>query len=100
LRDANELLKQEVQKLKEEVCLVLYFFFLKQLKLRVKKESLCLPMNQVNSLRQQREQQDTELQKSEAKANEAVSLAAEEVSKSKAAKEVIKSLTAQVIFRI
>ncbi|CAM0901590.1 unnamed protein product [Alopecurus aequalis] len=68
LRDANELLKQEVQKLKDEV----------------------------NSLKQQREQQDAELQKSEAKANEAVTLAAEEVSKSKAAKEVIKSLTAQV----
>uniref|UniRef100_A0ACD5Y9T9 Uncharacterized protein n=1 Tax=Avena sativa TaxID=4498 RepID=A0ACD5Y9T9_AVESA len=68
LRDANELLKQEVQKLKEEV----------------------------NSLRQQREQQDGELQKSQAKANEAVTLAAEEASKSKAAKEVIKSLTAQV----
>ncbi|XP_020197183.1 PH, RCC1 and FYVE domains-containing protein 1 [Aegilops tauschii subsp. strangulata] len=67
-RDANELLKQEVQKLKEEV----------------------------NSLRQQRELQDAELKKSEAKASEAAALAAEEASKSKAAKEVIKSLTAQV----
>ena len=57
-------------------------------------------MDQVNSLKQQREQQDAELQKSEAKANEAVTLVAEEVSKSKAAKEVIKSLTAQVIFQI
>ncbi|KQJ85411.1 PH, RCC1 and FYVE domains-containing protein 1 isoform X2 [Brachypodium distachyon] len=67
-REANELLKQEVQKLRAEV----------------------------SSLRQEREQQDNELQKSEAKAHEAVTLAAEEVSKSKAAKEVIKSLTAQV----
>ncbi|XP_052152085.1 PH, RCC1 and FYVE domains-containing protein 1-like [Oryza glaberrima] len=68
LRDANELLKQEVQKLKEEV----------------------------NSLRQQREQQDADLQKSEAKAHEAMTLASEEASKSKAAKDVIKSLTAQL----
>ncbi|EMS55602.1 hypothetical protein TRIUR3_30277 [Triticum urartu] len=66
-RDANELLKQEVQKLKEEV----------------------------NSLRQQRELQDAELKKSEAKASEAAALAAEEASKWKAAEEVIKSLTAQ-----
>lgn len=55
---------------------------------------------QVNSLRQQREQQDADLQKSEAKAHEAMTLASEEASKSKAAKDVIKSLTAQVIFRI
>ncbi|KAG8066796.1 hypothetical protein GUJ93_ZPchr0004g39520 [Zizania palustris] len=68
LRGANELLKQEVQKLKEEV----------------------------NSLRQQREEQVADMQKSEAKAHEAMSLASEEVSKSKAAKEVIKSLTAQL----
>ncbi|KAI5009531.1 hypothetical protein ZWY2020_011668 [Hordeum vulgare] len=50
---------------------------------------------EVNSLRQQRELQDAELKKSEAKASEAAALAAEEASKSKAAKEVIKSLTAQ-----
>ncbi|RCV14793.1 hypothetical protein SEVIR_3G008200v4 [Setaria viridis] len=68
LRDANELLKQEVQKLQAEV----------------------------NSLRQEREQQDAELQKSEAKAHEAMTLATEEASKLKTAKDVIKSLTAQL----
>ncbi|KAG8043983.1 hypothetical protein GUJ93_ZPchr0458g22335 [Zizania palustris] len=68
LRDANELLKQEFQKLKEEV----------------------------NSLRQQCEQQGADLQKSEAKAHEAMILAAEEASKSKAAMEAIRSLTAQL----
>jgi alpha-tubulin suppressor-like RCC1 family protein len=70
LRDANKLLKQEVQKLQAEV----------------------------NSLRQQREQQDAESQKSEAKVHEAMTLATEEASKLKAAKDVIKSLTAQVKF--
>ncbi|CAN6269843.1 unnamed protein product, partial [Urochloa humidicola] len=65
LRDANELLKQEVQKLQAEV----------------------------NSLRQEREQQDAELQKSQAKAHEATTLATEEASKLKTAKDVIKSLT-------
>ncbi|XP_062185692.1 PH, RCC1 and FYVE domains-containing protein 1-like [Phragmites australis] len=68
LRDANELLKQEVQKLQAEV----------------------------SSLRQQREQKDAELQKSEAKANEAMTLATEEASKLETAKDVIKSLTAQL----
>ncbi|KAJ1273568.1 hypothetical protein BS78_06G291700 [Paspalum vaginatum] len=68
LRDANELLKQEVQKLQAEV----------------------------NSLRLEREQQDAELQKSEAKAHEAMNLATEEASKMKTAKDVIKSLTAQL----
>nr|CAB3488745.1 unnamed protein product [Digitaria exilis] len=68
LRDANELLKQEVQKLQAEV----------------------------NSLKQEREQQNTELQKSEAKAHEAIILATEEASKLKTAKDVIKSLTAQL----
>ncbi|XP_062227206.1 PH, RCC1 and FYVE domains-containing protein 1-like isoform X1 [Phragmites australis] len=67
-RDANELLKQEVQKLQAEV----------------------------NSLRQQREHQDAELQKSDAKAHEAMTLATEEASKLKAAKDVIKSLKAQL----
>jgi len=49
-------------------------------------------------LRQERDQKDIELQKSEAKAHEAINLATEEASKLKTAKEVIKSLTAQVIF--
>lgn len=49
-------------------------------------------------MRQEREQQDAELQKSEAKAREAMNLATEEASKLKTAKDVIKSLTAQVIF--
>ncbi|KAL6651738.1 hypothetical protein ACP70R_010663 [Stipagrostis hirtigluma subsp. patula] len=68
LRDANELLKQEVQKLQAEV----------------------------NSLRQEREEQAAELQKSEAKAHEAMTLATAEASKLKTAKDVIKSLTAQL----
>nr|CAB3486248.1 unnamed protein product [Digitaria exilis] len=68
LRDANEFLKQEVQKLQAEV----------------------------NSLKQEREQKNTELQKSEAKAHEAMILATEEASKLKTAKDVIKSLTAQL----
>ncbi|KAL6844313.1 hypothetical protein ACP4OV_025986 [Aristida adscensionis] len=68
LRDANDLLKQELQKLRAEV----------------------------STLRQQREQQDAELKKSEAKAHEATTLANEEASKLKTAKDVIKSLTAQL----
>lgn len=42
--------------------------------------------------------QESELQQSAKKAQEAMSLAAEESAKCKAAKEVIKSLTAQVMF--
>jgi len=42
------------------------------------------------------EHQELELQKSTKKAQEAIALAAEESAKTKAAKEVIKSLTAQV----
>lgn len=42
--------------------------------------------------------QEFELQTSTKKAQEAMKLAAEESAKSKAAKEVIKSLTAQVVF--
>jgi len=49
-------------------------------------------------LRQERDQKDIELQKSEAKTHEAINLATEEASKLKTAKEAIKSLTAQVIF--
>jgi hypothetical protein len=52
----------------------------------------------VESLRQRYELQELELQKSAKKAQEAMALAAEESTKSKAAKEVIKSLTAQVFF--
>ncbi|WOL16050.1 hypothetical protein Cni_G24832 [Canna indica] len=51
---------------------------------------------EVGSLRQCCERQDFELQKAENKAKEALTLAAEESAKSKAAKEVIKSLTAQL----
>ena len=57
-------------------------------------------LDQVNSLRQEREQQDAELQKSQAKTHEAMTLATEEASKLKTAKDVIKSLTAQVRFLI
>uniref|UniRef100_A0A1D1Y4H1 Putative E3 ubiquitin-protein ligase HERC1 n=1 Tax=Anthurium amnicola TaxID=1678845 RepID=A0A1D1Y4H1_9ARAE len=68
LKKTNELLNQEV------------------LKLRV----------QVDSLKQRCERQEFELQKSAKKAQEAMALATEESAKSKAAKEVIKSLTAQL----
>ena len=47
-------------------------------------------------MRQRCERQDYELQKSAKKVQEAMALAADESAKSKAAKEVIKSLTAQV----
>lgn len=52
---------------------------------------------QVDSLRQRCELQELELQKSTKKAQEAMALAADESAKSRAAKEVIKSLTGQVI---
>jgi hypothetical protein len=94
LRDANELLKQEVQKLQAEVCFLQIFVVIKS----AKREILYLSLDQVNCLRQQREQQNAELQKSEAKAHEAMTHATEEASKLKAAKDVIKSLTAQVKF--
>ncbi|XP_074564496.1 PH, RCC1 and FYVE domains-containing protein 1-like isoform X2 [Curcuma longa] len=68
LRKTNELLTQEVQKLRA----------------------------QVENLRQQCELQEHELQKLVKKAQEAMRVAAEESAKSKAAKEVIKSLTAQL----
>ncbi|XP_010247275.1 PREDICTED: uncharacterized protein LOC104590345 [Nelumbo nucifera] len=68
LKKTNELLTQEVQKLR----------------------------SQVDSLRQRCELQEYELQKSTMKTQEALALAAEESAKSKAAKEVIKSLTAQL----
>ncbi|XP_051139394.1 PH, RCC1 and FYVE domains-containing protein 1-like isoform X2 [Andrographis paniculata] len=51
---------------------------------------------QVESLKKQSEQRELELQEAAKKTQEAVALAAEESSKCKAAKEVIKSLTAQV----
>ncbi|XP_022773357.1 PH, RCC1 and FYVE domains-containing protein 1-like isoform X2 [Durio zibethinus] len=51
---------------------------------------------QVETLRQRCELQEYELQKSTKKAQEAMAVAAEESAKSKAAKEVIKSLTAQL----
>ncbi|GMH22288.1 hypothetical protein Nepgr_024131 [Nepenthes gracilis] len=51
---------------------------------------------QVERLRQRCELQELELQKSTKKAQEALALAAEESAKTKAAKEVIKSLTAQL----
>ncbi|XP_022975623.1 PH, RCC1 and FYVE domains-containing protein 1-like isoform X2 [Cucurbita maxima] len=51
---------------------------------------------QVESLRKRCELQESELRKSEKKAQEAIALAAEESTKSKSAKEVIKSLTAQI----
>lgn len=51
----------------------------------------------VESLRHQCDTQESELQKSRKKAQEALVLAAEESAKCKAAKDVIKSLTAQVI---
>ncbi|XP_043722871.1 PH, RCC1 and FYVE domains-containing protein 1 [Telopea speciosissima] len=68
LKKTNELLNQEVQKLR----------------------------TQVDSLKQRCELQDFELQKSEKRAQDALAVAAEESAKSKAAKEVIKSLTAQL----
>jgi hypothetical protein len=52
----------------------------------------------VESLRQRCELQELELQKSAKKAQEAMAQAAEESAKSRAAKEVIKSLTSQVFF--
>ncbi|XP_002526126.2 PH, RCC1 and FYVE domains-containing protein 1 [Ricinus communis] len=68
LRKTNELLNQEVIKLRA----------------------------QVESLKQRCDFQELELQKSAKKVQEAMALAAEESSKSKAAKDVIKSLTAQL----
>ncbi|CAL5384485.1 unnamed protein product [Camellia sinensis] len=68
LKKTNELLNQEVQKLRA----------------------------QVESLQQQCELQELELQKSTKKAQDAMALATEESAKSKAAKEVIKSLTSQL----
>ncbi|PON99646.1 Regulator of chromosome condensation (RCC1) family with FYVE zinc finger domain-containing protein [Trema orientale] len=68
LKKTNELLNQEVLKLRA----------------------------QVETLRQRCELQELELQKSTKKAQEAMALAAEESAKSEAAKEVIKSLTAQL----
>ncbi|OMO68128.1 Zinc finger, FYVE-type [Corchorus capsularis] len=68
LKKTNELLNQEVLKLRA----------------------------QVETLRQRCELQELELQKSSKKGQEAMALAAEESAKSKAAKEVIKSLTAQL----
>ncbi|KAL8167256.1 hypothetical protein V2J09_008755 [Rumex salicifolius] len=52
--------------------------------------------SQVDSLKQRCAFQETELRKSMKKTQEAMSLAAEESAKTKAAKEVIKSLTAQL----
>lgn len=54
------------------------------------------PFSQVESLRHQCDLKEAELQKSTKKAQEAMALAAEEAAKCKAAKDVIKSLTAQV----
>ncbi|KAL5195279.1 PH, RCC1 and FYVE domains-containing protein 1 [Glycine soja] len=68
LKKTNELLNQEVLKLR----------------------------GQVETLRQRCELQELELQRSTKKAQEAMAVAAEESAKSKAAKEVIKSLTAQL----
>ncbi|KAL0438240.1 UNVERIFIED_CONTAM: PH, RCC1 and FYVE domains-containing protein 1 [Sesamum latifolium] len=68
LKKTNELLNQEVHKLRL----------------------------QVESLKNRCEMQELELQQSAKKAQEAMTLAAEESAKCKAAKEVIKSLTAQV----
>ncbi|XP_058101617.1 PH, RCC1 and FYVE domains-containing protein 1-like isoform X2 [Magnolia sinica] len=68
LKTTNEVLNQEVQKLQ----------------------------SQVKSLRQKCEVQDLELQKSEKKAQQAASSAAEESSKCSVAKELIKSLTGQL----
>ncbi|KAK7315201.1 hypothetical protein VNO77_33737 [Canavalia gladiata] len=68
LKKTNELLNQEVQKLR----------------------------TQVESLRQKCELQELELERSTKKTQEAMALAAEESAKCKAAKEVIKSLTAQL----
>lgn len=68
LKKTNELLNQEVHKLR----------------------------SQVESLRQRCELQESELQKSAKQVQEAMALATEESAKSKAAKEVIKSLTAQL----
>ncbi|XP_040997959.1 PH, RCC1 and FYVE domains-containing protein 1-like [Juglans microcarpa x Juglans regia] len=68
LKKTNELLNQELVKLR----------------------------TQVGSLRQKCDVQELELQKSVKRAQEAMALAAEESAKSQAAKEVIKSLTAQL----
>ncbi|KAK1264352.1 Ultraviolet-B receptor UVR8 [Acorus gramineus] len=68
LKRSNELLNQEVQRLR----------------------------SQVDGLKQRCEVQELELQKSSKKVQEAMALAAEESAKSKSAKEVIKSLTAQL----
>ncbi|KAI3513588.1 hypothetical protein L1887_20924 [Cichorium endivia] len=68
LKKTNELLNQEVLKLR----------------------------GQVESLMRQCDMQETELQKSRKKSQEAMVLAAEESAKCKAAKDVIKSLTAQL----
>ncbi|GAB2252289.1 hypothetical protein Droror1_Dr00005136 [Drosera rotundifolia] len=68
LKKTNELLNQEVVKLRA----------------------------QVESLTRRCELKESELQQSKKKAEEAMALAAEELAKTKAAKEVIKSLTAQL----
>lgn len=68
LKKTNDLLNQEVQMLR----------------------------SQVDSLKKRCEQQESELQKQTKRAQEAIAFATEESSRSKAAKEVIKSLTAQL----
>ncbi|XAR62460.1 hypothetical protein NMG60_11017217 [Bertholletia excelsa] len=68
LKKTNELLNQEVHRLRA----------------------------QVESLRHRCELQESELQKSRKEAQEAMALAVDEAAKSKAAKDVIKSLTAQL----
>ncbi|XP_045811476.1 PH, RCC1 and FYVE domains-containing protein 1-like [Trifolium pratense] len=68
LKKTNELLNQEVQKLR----------------------------SQVESLKQKCERQELEVQRSVKKTQEAMALATEESTKCKAAKEVIKSLTSQL----
>lgn len=52
---------------------------------------------QVDSLKHQCETQEAELKKSKKQAQEGMLLAAEESAKCKAAKDVIKSLTGQVV---
>ena len=56
-----------------------------------------MDLNQVDILAQRCELHEFEVQKSEKRAEEAIQLAAEESAKSKAAKEVIKFLTDQVM---
>ncbi|WVZ15095.1 hypothetical protein V8G54_012661 [Vigna mungo] len=97
LKKTNELLNQEVQKLHAQSfpSLTLSSYPADFEPGKTQSLSLCLNCQKVN-VTQRCELQELELQRSAKKTEEAMLLAAEESAKCKAAKEVIKSLTAQL----